>query len=130
MTKQPLSCFLIVAILSLAGCGDGSSPDGATAGSSTTVAISAADQLRIDAYGANVVVSDFCGAVVNDSNPRDVRALSHAVDTLIDFHRSANNDESRGLLRDAAAMLRDCSDFARDRVGLDAADRLTAAVDG
>lgn len=131
MTKQPLSCLIVAAALALAGCGSSSSADdagSATAGS-TTATISAAEQLSLDAYGANVVVADYCGALVNGSGSRDVRGLSHAVDQMIDFHRDAGDDESLKLIRDAAAMLRDCSDMAGDRVGLDAADRLTAAAD-
>lgn len=132
MPKKLTSCVAVVIVLAAAGCGGSSSTDdnGSTAGGTrTTATLSTSERTSLDAYRANVTVSDFCGAIVNDSGPRDVRALSHAVDDLIDFHRDADNDESRGLLRDAAAMLRDCSDFTGDTAGTDAADRLTEAVD-
>ena len=144
MSKTLISSTALIAALVVGGCGSSNDSTGQTTATGRTVTMANgtvttlspeeakeadAVDLRIDAYGANVVVADYCGALINGSGSRDVARLSKAVDTLIDFHRDADNAESLRLLRDAAASLRDCSDLAGDRVGLDAADRLTAVAD-
>lgn len=144
MPKTLISCVAVGVALAVAGCGSSTDSADSTTGTGQTVTMAngtvttfspeeakeyASDRLSLDAYGANADIADYCGALINGSVPRDVGRLSTAVDTMIDFHRDASNDESLGMLRDAAARLRECSDLAGDRIGLDAADRLTAAAD-
>lgn len=144
MTKILIFCVDAAFALMVAGCGSSTGSTSSTTGTGRTVTLANgtvttfsaeeakdydSDLLRLDAYGANLDIADYCGALVNASFERDVARLSTAVDVMIDFHRDAGNDESLGMLRDAAARLRACSDLAGDRAGLDAANRLTAATD-